>query len=607
MDNLQIATTFEEIGQLLEIDEANHFRVLAYKNAAENIRGMGRELKEIWKADPTQLSELPGIGQDLQAKIEEMIETGVCEYHQKLLKKYGRGVLEILNVRSIGPKRASLFYHQLKIDNLEKLKAAALAGKLSELPRMGKKSEAEILRAIEEGAKYSQRMLLSEALPLAKQIIAHLKKIQGSKKSAEKSRHTANTSSITSLPLAKVQYAGSLRRRKETIGDLDFLAAPFDIVDAPLLIAHFQKFPLIKNIIANGPTKCSVILENGVQADLRVVELKSFGAALHYFTGSKDHNVEIRTIAIKAHKKINEYGIFDLVKNKKGEVTEKFILGDTEENFYKAVGFSYIPPVLRETRGEFQASINHNLPNLVKLTDLKGDLNINTDYGDGKNSLEKICLAMQKNNFAYFAVADNFSTSQVPSPFTSEKLSQQLTEIAHLQKKHPQLQIFKSLKIAINSDGSLDLPPAKSLKQIDFIIIKIAHDFNLVESKQTARVLKAFSFHPKVKMLSCPNARILNQREVIAINMGKIIDTAADQKLILEVNSQPNRLDLPDFQIKTAIGKKVQLSINSDLLSIDQIDYLKYGVWTAQRGWAEKKNILNTIFPRDLIKLFPTS
>lgn len=572
MDNQQIATIFEEIGQLLEIDGAIHFRVLAYKNAAENIRGMGRELKDLYTENPEQIGELPGIGFDLRNKIEEMITTGFCEFHQNLVKKYGRGLLEILQIRSVGPKKAALFYKQLGIDNLEKLKAAALAHQLSALPRMGEKSEQEILQAIEERAKYSRRMLLSEALPLAEEIIKYMEKAPG---------------------LAQLSYAGSLRRRKETVGDLDILAAPHDISKANDLILYFQTFPLIKNIIAHGPTKSSVIMENGVQADLRVVEEKSFGAALHYFTGSKDHNVEIRSLAMKANKKINEYGIFDLVK-KGDEIEEKFILGDTEEKLYKAVGLSFIPPVLRETRGEFEASINSSLPTLVELENLQGDLNVNSNYGDGEDTLNELCQLFQKAKFSYFAINDTYSTEQFPSAFTAEKLAEQIKEIDALQKKFSKLHILKSLKIPINHDGSLDLPPAKTLDQLDFLTIKINHDFNLPEPSQTARIIKALTFHPKVKMLSCPSGRLLNQREVIAINMEKIINAAAEHQKILEVNSQPDRLDLLDFQIKSAITKNVLLAINSDLKKASHLDYLKYGVWTAQRGWAEAKNIINT-------------
>ncbi len=573
MDNQQIATIFEEIGDLLEIDGANHFRVLAYKNAAENLRGLGRELRDIWKENPEELKNLPGIGDDLSLKIEEMLTTGVCKFHLKLLKKYGRGILDILQIRGIGPKKAALFYHQLGIDNPEKLKAAALSHQLSELPRMGEKSENEIVIAIEDHAKHSRRMLLSEALPLAEEIVAYIRKCPET---------------------AIVEYAGSLRRRKETVGDLDILAAPKRLAGGEKIIAWFQKFPLIKNVIAGGPTKCSVILESGAQADLRVVEQKSFGAALHYFTGSKDHNVEIRTIAQKAYLKINEYGIFDLrQKDRDGKPVEKFIIGDTEENFYKAVGLTYIPPTLRETRGEFKAALVHSLPELIEPEDLRGDLNINSNYGSGLNSPEEICRAAIGHHLSYIAFADTLATSEVTSAFDETKLSAQLKEISKLSKKFPELRILKSVKIPINTDGSVDLPPAALLKELDFLTVKISHNFNLTEPRQTARVLKALSAHPKIKMLSCPNGRILNQREVIAVNIEKIITACAKSGQILEVNSQPDHLDLADFQIKLAVNKKTRLAVNSDLRSTDQFDFLKYGVWTAQRGWAEKKNILN--------------
>ncbi len=573
MDNQQIASVFQEIGDLLEIDGANHFRVLAYQNAAENIRGLGREIRDIWKENSGELEKLPGVGEDLRLKIVEMLATGVCKFHQKLLKKYGRGLLDILQIRGIGPKKAALFYHQLKIDNLEKLKAAALAHQLSQLPRMGEKSETEILTAIEEHAKHSRRMLLSEALPLAEELVAHLRK---------------------SPLVALVEYAGSLRRRKETVGDLDILATPKNLQDAEKVIAHFQKFPQIKNIIASGPTKCSVILDSGAQADLRVVEQKSFGAALHYFTGSKDHNVEIRSIAQKVGLKINEYGLFDLKqKDRHGQPVEKFIIGDTEENFYKAVGLPYIPPTLRETRGEFQAALHGELPVPVELTDLQGDLNINTAFGEGKNTLSDICREALSRKFTYLAFADNYSSEELPTAFNEQRFSEQLKEIETLSKKFPRLHIFKSVKLSIDTDGGLSLPPKNLLDRLDFLTIKINHNFNLTEPRQTARVLRALSAHPKVKMLSCPNARLLNQREVIAVNIGKIIDFCARSGQILEINSQPDRLDLADFQIKLAVQKKALLAVNSDLHGLEQFDYLQFGIWTAQRGWAEKKNLLN--------------
>lgn len=572
MDNQQIAVTLEEIGDLLEIDGANRFRVLAYKKAAETLRGLGRDIKDIFKDDPAGLEKLPGIGKDLRSKIEEMLQTGKCQYHQELVEKFGHGLLDILKIRGIGPKKVALFYHQLGIDNLEKLKAAALAKKLSPLPRMGEKSEQEILQALEEHSQYSRRMLLSEALPLAEEIIAYLKKLKS---------------------IGQVEYAGSLRRRKETIGDLDILVSPKKISDAPAIIEYFQKFPKVSNIIANGPTKCSVIMANGVQADLRVVETKSFGAALHYFTGSKDHNVEIRTIAIKANKKINEYGIHDLVTQKDGTVVEEFILGDTEEKFYQAVGLEFIPPTLRESRGEFQAVINGELPQLIELEDLRGDLNVNSNYGSGKATLSEIFKTYSQAGYQYLAISDQFTCPEHPTDFNNHQLQEQLQEIKKLETQFPKLKIFRSLKLSIKKDGSLDLPEAQLLKQLDFLTVRINSDYALPEVVQTKRLLTGLSAHSKVKLLSAPNARLFNERTPLAINIEKIIESCVQKNIILEINSHPQRLDLFDYQIKLAISKHALLSINSDLDQLGDLDNLKYGLWTAQRGWAEKKSILN--------------
>lgn len=561
MDNLQIASTFEEIGQLLEIDGANHFRTLAYKNAAENIRGMGRELSSL---SDQELSEIPGIGADLHAKIIEMLSTGKCDFHLQLVKKFGRGVLEMLQIRGVGPKKVALFYKELGIDNLEKLKAAALEKQLSKLPRMGEKSENEILVAIEERLKYSRRMLLSEAEPLAEQILEFLKPLKS---------------------ISQLSYAGSLRRRKETVGDLDILVSPNNIDDAPEIISHFQKFPLIKNIIANGPTKSAVILENGVQADLRVVEKRSFGAALHYFTGSKDHNVEIRALAQKANRKINEYGLWQIEK----DLSETFIVGDTEENLYKAVGLEFIPPPLRENRGEFEASVNNQLPDLIEINDLKGDLNINSSFGDGELSIEEIIKLYSK--YDYIAISDNYHSQEIPSSFTSAKLAEQIEQISKIKAK---TKILQSLKISINKDGTLDLPENSLLEKIDFITVKINHDFNLPEPKQTARIISALNAHPKVKLLSVPTNRILNEREPLALNMEKVIEHCSKNDQIIEINSNPKRLDLSDHLIKLAISYQTKLTINSDLIKANDLLNLKYGIWTAQRGWASMKNIINT-------------
>lgn len=582
MDNQQIAKYFQEIGDLLEIDGANRFRVLAYRNAAETLRNYGLEMKEMYEKDPTSLKEIPGIGFDLKSKIEELLTTGKCQFHEELVNKYGQGVLDILGIRGIGPKKVKLFYTELGIDNLEKLKAAAEKHQLQELPRMGEKSENEILKAIEEHSKYGQRMLLSQALPLAQSIIEFLKP------------HPA---------IEQICYAGSLRRGKETIGDLDILTSPFDINKAPDIILAFQKYPEISNIIASGPTKSSVILNSGVQVDLRVVEQKSFGAALHYFTGSKDHNVTIRDLAKKAHLRINEYGIYRIGNREATNVEDmelEYIEGETEEKLYKVVGLNYIPPTLRENRGEFEASSNSELPNLVELKDLHGDLHINSNYGLGKNSLKEIADFFIQKKFSYIAINDLLDSPESRSPLTLEKLQEQITEIDQLNKTHAgKLKIFKSINCGINQKGQLNLPddletlPENLLAQLDFISISINSGFTLPEPVQTSRLINAMQL-PKVKMLCHPTGRLLNQRPAINANFNKVIQHCAEHKIILEINSQPERLDLPDNLIKIAKEQAAPLSLNSDIQDLPKYEHqIYFGLLTAQRGWLEKSNLVN--------------
>jgi DNA polymerase (family X) len=582
MDNQQIAKYFQEIGDLLEIDGANRFRVLAYRNAAETLRNYGLEMKEMYEKDPTSLKEIPGIGFDLKSKIEELLTTGKCQFHAELVNKYGQGVLDILGIRGIGPKKVKLFYTELGVDNLEKLKAAAEKQQLRELPRMGEKSELEILKAIEEHSKYGQRMLLSQALPLAQSILEFLKP------------HPA---------IEQICYAGSLRRGKETIGDLDILTSPYDINKAPDIILAFQKYPEISNIIASGPTKSSVILNSGVQVDLRVVEKKSFGAALHYFTGSKDHNVSIRDQAKKAFLRINEYGIFRIGNREAITVEDmelEYLEGETEEKLFKVVGLNYIPPTLRENRGEFEASLNNKLPNLVELKDLRGDLHINSNYGLGKNSLTEIAEFFIQKKYSYLAINDLLDNPETRSPLTLEKLSQQIQEIDQLNKKYQgKLKIYKAVHCTINQKGQLNLPddlenlPEDLLAQLDFISVSINSGFTLPEPTQTGRLLTALQL-PKVKMLCHPTGRLLNQRAAINANFNKVIQYCAEHQIILEINSQPERLDLPDNLIKVAKEQAAPLSLNSDIHALDQYDQqIYFGLLTAQRGWLEKTHLIN--------------
>ncbi len=582
MENSKIAKTFKEIGNLLEIDEVNHFRVLAYRNAAEIIKSYGREMEAIYNQDPKKLKEIPGIGPDLQSKIEELIKTDKCQYHQRLLQKYGQGIIDIFSVRGLGPKKVKLFYQKLKIDNLKKLKKAARTGEISKLPHMGKKSEQEILKALEEKQKLNHRLLLSEALPIAEEIVTYLKKLP---------------------QIFKVQYAGSLRRGKETIGDLDILGTPKKSCDNKKIITYFQQFPKIENIIASGPTKSSVILQNGIQIDLRIVNQKSWGAALHYFTGSKEHNIAMRDIAKKQGYKINEYGVYKLGTTTKKNIKPKeiYVAGRTEKAVYNYFKLPYIPPPLRENRGELAAATIHKLPKLIELKDIQGSLHNHSIWSDGISSIEEMTATSLKAGYKYLAMTDHSKGLGIANGLTKKRFIEQWKEIDALNKKFTgKITILKGIECDIRHDGQMDFEN-NFLRNFDIVIASIHGSFHLEEKIQTNRVIKALE-NPYINILGHPTGRLLNERLPYTINLEKVISTAAKFNKIIEINSQPSRLDLPDNYIKTAIENNIKLAINSDAHHISQINYLQFGILTAQRGWAETKDIINTISLKKLLK-----
>lgn len=587
MDNQKIAQIFQEIGDILDINGENRFRILAYNKAAQTVQNWPREMVDIYNKDPKQLEEIPGIGKDLALKIKEMIETGKCSYHEKMIQQFDRGLLDILRLRGVGPRKVKLFYSMLQINNLEKLRAAAMAGKLRDLPGMGEKSEKEILKSMEEHERHTVRMLLSDALYQVNKIIEYLKKCPQVK---------------------RVEYAGSLRRRKETIGDLDVLVAAHDIEnDAEKIMDCFVDYAEVDKVIAKGGTKTSVILKSGVQADLRVIDEKIFGAALHYFTGSKDHNVAIRDRAKKMGLKVSEYGVFK---------KEILIAGKTEEEVFKAVGLPYIEPEMRENRGEIDAAVKGKLPKPLSYSDLRGDLHVHSKWSDGQCSIEEMALAYRDKGFEYIALTDHSPAVAVAHGLTPERFELQWAEIEALnaqfkqdadewkksgQKRGaPPFTILKGVECDIKPDGSMDLPD-NILKQFDIVVASVHSRFNMTIKEQTARVLKAFE-NPYITILGHPSGRLINQREPYEIDMEKIIDTAIKRGIILEIDGQPDRLDLFDFYCKLAKEKGAKFSVDSDAHHLNQIAYLQYATSTAKRGWLEKQDVINTFKLKDLLQ-----
>jgi DNA polymerase (family 10) len=462
---------------------------------------------------------------------------------------------------------------------VDKLRAAANSGALRELPGMGEKSESEILKSLEDYDKHTQRMMLSEAKVQVDEILAYLK---------------------TCKAIKRVEHAGSLRRMKETVGDLDILVAGTDHEE---IMEFFSQFKEVKQVIARGETKTSVILKSGIQTDLRVISEDTFGAAMHYFTGSKDHNVALRDRAKRMGLKVSEYGVFKLEKKKgSDEVVEKFIGGKTEEEVFKAVGLPFIIPEMREDRGEILAAEKGELPEVIQLSDLRGDLHVHSKWSDGKQEIEEIAKAYKAAGFEYFALTDHSQSLAVAHGLTPERFEMQWDEIDELneefaaaakKKGGSSFKILKGVECDILPDGSMDWPD-KVLKQMDVVIASVHSRFNLTGKEQTERVLKAFQ-NPYVKIFGHPSGRLINEREPYDIDMERIIDEAVKLGIALEIDSQPARLDLFDFYCKIAQSKGAKFTIDSDAHHTSQTQYLSYGISVARRGWVEKKDVLNTL------------
>lgn len=605
MDNQRIAQIFQEIGDILDINGENRFRVLAYAKASQNILNLPRELKDIFDEDPKKLQEIPGIGKDLALKIEELLTTGKCKYYDELLKKFDKGLLDMLRVRGVGPKKVKLFYSSLGIDSIEKLRKAAEEGKLRDLPKMGEKSEAEILIALKDYDKHTQRMMLSEALHQAKKLVAYMEKCPG---------------------VEQACFAGSLRRMKETIGDIDILVSTKNPEKhTPSIMAYFLKFPESAKTLAHGETKSALLLHSGIQTDLRVLDTKIFGAALHYFTGSKAHNIVLRDRAKKMGLKISEYGVFQLKHHKgKGEPEEILIGGATEEEVFQAVGLPYIPPEMREDRGEIEAALRHELVTPVGKKDLRGDLHVHSKWSDGSQEIQEIARTYYEAGFEYFALTDHSPAVTVAHGLTPDRFELQWDEIdainreyehAYQKKHHVQelhgsrkelrpFKILKGVECDILPDGSMDLPD-EVLSKMDVVVASVHSRFKMSEEEMTARILRALK-NPYVKILGHPSGRLINEREPYAVDMEKVIDAAIHHHVALEIDGQPARLDLFDYYCKMAKEKGAKFTIDSDAHHTLQMENLFYGISVAKRGWVETDNVLNALPLKKLFEYWKT-
>jgi DNA polymerase (family 10) len=556
--NADIAAVFEEIANLLEIEGANPFRIRAYRNAAQAIGALSTEAYVLLE-NKEDLTELPGIGRDLAGKIEEIVATGHCALLDRLQTELPPAVTELLKVPGLGPKRVRHLYHDLDVQTVEQLYGAARDGRIRALPGFGEKTELNILQAIEAHADQKGRFKLAVAAQYAEPLRAFLADVPGVKEAT---------------------VAGSYRRMRETVGDLDIVvtAAPGSAV-----MERFTGYEEVAEILAAGGTRASVVLKCGLQVDLRVVADESYGAALHYFTGSKAHNVAIRYIAQKKGLKINEYGVF------RGK---KRMAGETEESVYRAVGLSFIPPELRENRGEIDVARARKLPRLVELGDLRGDLHVHTKATDGHNTLREMALAGKSHGLEYIAVTDHSRELRVARGLDPLRLKRQCDEIDMLNEELEGITLLKGIEVDILEDGTLDLPN-HVLAHLELVIGAVHSKFELSRVRQTERILRAME-HPHFTMHAHPNGRLIPQRPPYDIDMPRIIREAGRRGCFLELNAQPERLDLFDIYCQMAREEGVLVSINSDAHSTFDFANLRFGIGQARRGWLEKQNVLNT-------------
>jgi len=565
--NADIADIFDEIADYLEIEGENPFRVRAYRNAARSVRGLGPELKDL-VAQGEDLTRFSGIGKELAAKIVEYVTTGAVNALNKLQDKIPAEVRQILKLPGLGPKRVRILYHDLNIQSLAQLQQAAEDGRVRSLTGFGQKTEAQILKAIAAQAATEKRYKIAEVRPYVESLLDYLKAIAG-----------VNSATV----------AGSYRRCRETVGDLDILVVA---ANDSAVMDRFVAYDDVVDVLARGATKSSVVLRCGLQVDLRIVAAESFGAALQYFSGSQAHNIAIRQIGHQHGLKINEYGVFKF---------EEKVAGDREAAVYQAIGLAWVPPELRENQGEIEAAQTGTLPQLIEPADIKGDLHAHTDWSDGGNTLAEMVQAARTFGLKYLAITEHSDRLKIAGGLEPSRLLAQIEEIDRLNQELKDITLLKGIEVEILQDGKLDLSD-DVLGRLDLVIGSIHSYFGLPLDKQTDRILRAMD-HKFFSILAHPINRLINERAPIEVDMLKVIQKARERGCYLELNSNPRRLDLYDTYCRIAKDEGVLVAIDSDSHSVNSFSHLRYGVGQARRGWLEKDDVVNTRPLKELKKL----
>ncbi len=560
--NREIAAIFNQIADALEYKGENVFRVVAYRKAARVIEELTEDIEELVKNE--RLKNLPGIGEGMAKKIEEYLKTGKMQKYIEATKGIPTSLLELLNIQNLGPKTLALANKHLGVKNLQDLKRVIADGSLAKLPQMGEKKVENIKKGIELYERSHERFSIAVAESIATNIVEYLKK---------------------NAPISQISPAGSLRRWKETIGDIDILVTGRDhkkIVDV------FTRYPEAEQIISAGETKSSILVQGGIQVDIRIVDKKSYGAALQYFTGSKAHNVKLRGIALSNKWKLNEYGLFE---------GEKSIAGENEEEVYKKLGLQWIPPELREDRGEVELALKNKIPKLIELSDIKGDLQMHSNYSDSSAMIEELAIAALRMGYEYILITDHSRSAKYAHGLEIERLYKQWEEIDYLNRKFKDFKILKGIEVDILPDGKLDYPD-KILKELDMVVASIHQGF----SKNVTERICAAMENPYVDIIGHPTGRLISKREGYSIDIEKVIKKASETQTFLECNAYPDRLDLNDVNLKRCKELGVKVSIGTDAHSVEELRWMKFGVATCRRGWLEKDDVINTYPLERLLK-----
>lgn len=569
--NAELIERFQRMAAVLQLLGANRFRVNAYEKGARALEGLGFDIADI-ADDPKNLTEIEGIGQGLAEKIVEYVQTGHIEEVDEALDKVPPGVLELVNVPSIGPKTAKAMWEQLGITSLAELRQALDDGRLEQLPRMGAKTIDNIRKSIDFAETAGRRVNIADALPVAERIVDQLRRVEG---------------------VTRCDYAGSLRRGRETIGDIDILAGCDDPPNEGQRIGDtFANHPDVADVILSGPTKTSVRLAGGMQVDLRVIDHRRYGAALLYFTGSKQHNVLLRERSLKHKRHLNEYGLWAGEADADNPEAEP-LAADTEQAIYETLDLDWIPPELREDRGEIDAAAHHRLPKLIETTDIKAELHAHTTASDGTWSIRQLAEAAKARGYHTVAVTDHSKSSVIANGLSENRLREHIDAIRKANKSVQGIRILAGSEVDIHPDGSLDYPD-DLLAQLDIVVASPHHSLQQNPDKATQRLLAAIH-NPYVHIIGHPTGRMINKREGISPDMRKIIHAAAETHTALEINAHHLRLDLNDTNARAAIDAGATLAINCDAHAPDHLDELRFGILTARRAWATPDHVINCL------------